>query len=191
MGGIKKMTESIAENIIQEIRGQEAMVPAPTDVKDLFKPNKNNFVKYKMEQLKAYCIIKKKVKNLLEEIQEIEQYGLNRKSKGILLYQEHSNYNKNLSEYERKERVLEYLKVEYQRVYPIYEAYSTRFVLYECSECFDVWRLKQIEGMTEKEIKATYSILGKKSTYTVKKATDRLKEIIMLEDPQIFQYWNL
>lgn len=191
MGGIKKMTESIAENISKEIRRQEAIVPAPTDEKDLFKPNKNNFVKYKMEQLKAYCIIKKKVKNLLEEIQEIEKYGLNRKSKGILLYQEHSNYNKNLSEYERKERVLEYLKVEYQRVYPIYEAYSTRFVIYECSECFDVWRLKQIEGMTEKEIKATYSILGKKSTYTVKKATDRLKEIIMLEDPQIFQYWNL
>ena len=191
MGGIKKMTESIAENISKEIRRQEAIVPAPTDEKDLFKPNKNNFVKYKMEQLKAYCIIKKKVKNLLEEIQEIEQYGLNKKSKGILLYQEHSKYNKNLSEYERKERVLEYLKVEYQRVYPIYEAYSTRFVLYECSECFDVWRLKQIEGMTEKEIKATYSILGKKSTYTMKKATDRLKEIIMLEDPQIFQYWNL
>lgn len=185
------MTESIAENIIQEIQEQEAVVPAPTDEKDLFKPNKNNFVKYKMEQLKAYCIIKKKVQTILEEIQEIEKYGLNRKSKGILLYQEHSNYNKNLSEYERKERVLEYLKVEYQRVYPIYEAYSTRFVLYECSECFDVWRLKQIEGMTEKEIKATYSILSKKSTYTVKKATDRLKEIIMLEDPQIFQYWNL
>lgn len=191
MGGIKKMTESIAENISKEIRRQEAIVPAPTDVKDLFKPNKNNFVKYKMEQLKAYCIIKKKVKNLLEEIQAIEKYGLNEKSKGIMLYQEHNNYNENLSEYEKKERVLHYLREEYKKLYPIYETYSTGFVLYECSECFDVWRLKQIEGMTEKEIKATYSILGKKSTYTVKKATDRLKEIIMLEDPQIFQYWNL
>lgn len=191
MGGIKKMTESIAENIIQEIRGQEAMAPAPTDVKDLFKPNKNNFVKYKMEQLKAYCIIKKKVKNLLEEIQEIEKYGLNQKSKGILLYQEHSNYNKNLSEYERKEKVLYYLREEYKKLYPVYENYAMGFFLYENYDSFDVWRLKEVEGMTEKEIKSLYKILGKDLKYTSKQAESQLKKYIQLEDPQIFQYWNL
>lgn len=185
------MTESIAENIIQEIRGQEAMVPAPTDVKDLFKPNKNNFVKYKMEQLKAYCIIKKKVKNLLEEIQEIEQYGLNKKSKGILLYQEHSKYNKNLSEYERKEKVLYYLREEYKKLYPVYENYAMGFFLYENYDSFDIWRLKEVEGMTEKEIKSLYKILGEDLKYTSKQAESQLKKYIQLEDPQIFQYWNL
>lgn len=185
------MTEGIAENISKEIRRQEAMVPAPTDVKDLFKPNKNNFVKYKMEQLKAYCIIKKKVKNLLEEIQEIEKYGLNKKSSGIVLYQEHSNYNKNLSEYERKEKVLYYLREEYKKLYPVYKNYAMGFFLYENYDSFDIWRLKEVEGMTEKEIKSLYKILGEDLKYTSKQAESQLKKYIQLEDPQIFQYWNL
>lgn len=34
--------KSIAENIIQEIEEQEKIVPAPSEVKDLLKPSKNN-----------------------------------------------------------------------------------------------------------------------------------------------------
>lgn len=185
------MTESIAENIIQEIREQEAMVPAPTDEKDLFKPTKNKYVKYKMEQLKAYCLIQKKVKNLLEEIQEIEKYGLNKKSSGIMLYQEHSGYYENLSEYEKKDRVLHYLKEEYKKLYPVYENYAMGFFLYENYSAFDIWRLKEVEGMTEKEIKSLYNILGKELKHTSKQAESQLKKYIQLEDPQIFQYWNL
>lgn len=185
------MTESIAEKIIQEIQEQEAVVPAPTEEKDLFKPNKNNFVKYKMEQLKAYCLIKKKVKNLLEEIQAIEKYGLNEKSKGIMLYQEHNNYNENLSEYEKKERVLHYLREEYKKLYPIYETYSTGFVLYECCSWFDIWRLKEIEGMNEKEIQDLYKIFGKDLKYTSKQAKAKLKETIMLEDKEMWNYFGI
>ena len=61
--------KSIAENIIQEIKEQEKIVPAPSEVKDLFKPNKNNFVKYMEQQLKAYCLIKKKIQSILDKIQ--------------------------------------------------------------------------------------------------------------------------
>ncbi|MBR8822885.1 hypothetical protein IX293_001147 [Fusobacterium necrophorum] len=185
------MIKSIAENIIQEIREQEAIVPAPTDGKDLFKPNKNHFVKYKMEQLKAYCLIKKKIKNLLEEIQEIERYGLNEKSKGIMLYQEHSNYIENLSEYEKKERVLHYLREEYKKLYPVYQAYAMGFLLYENYEPFEIWRLKEVEGMTEKAIKSLYKILGKDLKYTFSQAKSSLKEMIMLEDKEMWNYFGI
>ncbi len=185
------MTESIAKNIIQEIREQEEIVPAPTEEKDLFKPNKNNFVKYKIEQLKAYCLIKKKVKNLLEEIQEIEKYGLNEKSKGILLYQEQERYYKNLSEYEKKERVLHYLRGEYRKLYPIYENYAMGFLVYENYAPFEIWRLKEVEGMTEKEIKSLYKILGKDLKYTFSQAKASLKEMIMLEDKEIWNYFGI
>lgn len=159
--------------------------------KNIFSIYYNKYVLYILEQLKINNALEKELKKITEDIKELEQYGIRKKKDDITGIGSTTKYYKNNSEYELIENQLNFLYRQSKKIENLYKISNEKCINYKNSVGYEVWKMKDLENMENKQIEKTFKIMGAELTTSIRKIIDDFKKDILFDDPRFFKMLDI